>query len=395
LKKEKPAKTEEVRERIRGLVKQAMQEALEGELEDFLGYPKHQQNPSENSRNGHSVKTIQTDSGPMEVEVPRDRKSDFQPKLIRKRQTVLDDLEEKIVAMYAKGMTTRDIQDILGDMYGTEISPSLISRITDRVLPRLEEWQSRPLQERYVIVWFDCIFYKVRHDGKVENKAIYVLIGLGVDGKKELLGFWINKRESSSFWLGVLNELKGRGVKDVFIFSVDGLSGIEGAIKAAFPESDVQRCIVHQIRNSLKYISWKERKALAKDLKTIYGAATEDEAAQQLDRLEKQWQGSYPHVLKSWRTNWDSLTAFFRYPVEIRKVMYTTNIIESVNSKFRKATGARRLFPTDDAILKSLYMAALELEKKWTMPIRGWPRIYSQLKSGPCLSEAGRGSILS
>jgi transposase-like protein len=379
LKKEKPAKTEEVRERIRGLVKQAMQEALEGELEDFLGYPKHQQNPSENSRNGHSVKTVQTDSGPMEVEVPRDRKSDFQPKLIRKRQTVLDDLEEKIVAMYAKGMTTRDIQDILGDMYGTEISPSLISRITDRVLPRLEEWQSRPLQERYVIVWFDCIFYKVRHDGKVENKAIYVLIGLGVDGKKELLGFWINKRESSSFWLGVLNELKGRGVKDVFIFSVDGLSGIEGAIKAAFPESDVQRCIVHQIRNSLKYISWKERKALAKDLKTIYGAATEDEAAQQLDRLEKQWQGSYPHVLKSWRTNWDSLTAFFRYPVEIRKVMYTTNIIESVNSKFRKATGARRLFPTDDAILKSLYMAALELEKKWTMPIRGWPRIYSQL----------------
>lgn len=379
MKKEKPAKTEEVRERIRGLVKQAMQEALEGELEDFLGYPKHQQNPSENSRNGHSVKTVQTDSGPMEVEVPRDRKSDFQPKLIRKRQTVLDDLEEKIVAMYAKGMTTRDIQDILGDMYGTEISPSLISRITDRVLPRLEEWQSRPLQERYVIVWFDCIFYKVRHDGKVENKAIYVLIGLGVDGKKELLGFWINKRESSSFWLGVLNELKGRGVKDVFIFSVDGLSGIEGAIKAAFPESDVQRCIVHQIRNSLKYISWKERKALAKDLKTIYGAATEDEAAQQLDRLEKQWQGSYPHVLKSWRTNWDSLTAFFRYPVEIRKVMYTTNIIESVNSKFRKATGARRLFPTDDAILKSLYMAALELEKKWTMPIRGWPRIYSQL----------------
>lgn len=379
MKKEKPAKTEEVRERIRGLVKQAMQEALEGELEDFLGYPKHQQNPSENSRNGHSVKTVQTDSGPMEVEVPRDRKSDFQPKLIRKRQTVLDDLEDKIVAMYAKGMTTRDIQDILGDMYGTDISPSLISRITDRVLPRLEEWQSRPLQERYVIVWFDCIFYKVRHDGKVENKAIYVLIGLGLDGKKELLGFWINKRESSSFWLGVLNDLKGRGVKDVFIFSVDGLSGIEGAIKAAFPESDVQRCIVHQIRNSLKYISWKERKELAKDLKTIYGAATEDEAAQQLDRLEKQWQGSYPHVLKSWRTNWDSLTAFFRYPVEIRKVMYTTNIIESVNSKFRKATGARRLFPTDDAILKSLYMAALELEKKWTLPIRGWPRIYSQL----------------
>jgi len=379
LKEEKAAKTEEVKAKIRGLVQQAMQEALEGELEEFLGYPKHQQSTSENSRNGHSKKTVQTDSGQMEIEVPRDRKSDFEPKLIRKRQTVLDDLEDKIVAMYAKGMTTRDIQDILADMYGTEISPSLISRITDRVLPRLEEWQSRPLQERYVIVWFDCIFYKVRHDGKVENKAIYVLIGLGLDGKKELLGFWINKRESSSFWLGVLNELKGRGVKDVFIFSVDGLSGIEGAIKAAYPQSDVQRCIVHQIRNSLKYVAWKERKELAKDLKTVYGALTEDEASQQMDRLEQQWNGKYPHVLKSWRTNWDSLTTFFRYPVEIRKIMYTTNIIESVNSKFRKATGARRLFPTDDAILKALYMAALDLERKWTMPLRGWSQVYSQI----------------
>lgn len=379
MKREKPGKTEEVRARIRGLVKQAMQEALEAELDDFLGYPKHQQSTSDNSRNGHSKKNVQTDTGPMELEVPRDRKSDFEPKLIRKRQTVLDDLEDKIVAMYAKGMTTRDIQDILSDMYGTEISPSLISRITDRVLPRLEEWQNRPLQDRYVIVWFDCIFYKIRHDGKVENKAIYVLIGLGLDGRKELLGFWINKTESSSFWLGVLNELKGRGVKDVFIFSVDGLSGIEKAINAAYPEADVQRCIVHQIRNSLKYVSWKERKPLAADLKTVYGASTEDEALQQLDRLEQEWLDSYPHVLKSWRSNWDSLSTFFRYPVEIRKVMYTTNIIESVNSKFRKATGARRLFPTDDAILKSLYMAALELEKKWTLPMRGWSKIYSQI----------------
>ena len=379
MKKEKPAKTAEVKAKIKSLVQQTMQEALEGELEDFLGYPKHQQSTSENSRNGHSKKTVQTDSGPMEIEVPRDRKSGFEPKLIRKRQTILDDLEDKIVAMYAKGMSTRDIQEILADMYGTEISPSLISRITDRVLPRLEEWQSRPLQERYVIVWFDCIFYKVRHDGKVENKAIYVLIGLGLDGKKELLGFWINKTESSSFWLGVLNELKGRGVKDVFIFSVDGLSGIEGALKAAYPHADVQRCIVHQIRNSLRYVSWKERKALATDLKTVYGALTEDEAARQLDRIEEQWEGRYPHVLKSWRKNWDNLTTFFRYPVEIRKVMYTTNIIESVNSKFRKATGSRRLFPTDDAVLKSLYMAALELEKKWTLPLRGWSEAYSQI----------------
>jgi len=379
LKKEKPVKAEEVRAKIKRLVQQTLQEALEGELEEFIGYPKHQSSTSDNSRNGHSIKTVQTNSGPMEIEVPRDRKSDFQPKLIRKRQTVLDDVEDKIVAMYAKGMTTRDIQEILGEMYGMEISPSLISRLTDRVLPRLEEWQNRPLQERYVIVWFDCIFYKVRHEGKVENKAIYVLIGLGLDGKKELLGFWINKTESSSYWLGVFNELKGRGLKDVFIFSVDGLSGIEKAINAAYPESDVQRCIVHQIRNCLKYVSWKERKTLAADMKTVYAASTEKEAKDQMDRFEQKWQNTYPHVIKSWRTNWDSLTAFFRYPVEIRKIMYTTNIIESVNSKFRKATSARRLFPTDDAILKSLFMAAMELEKKWTMSMRGWPKIYSQI----------------
>ena len=379
MKNEKPVKAEEVRAKIKRLVQQTLQEALEGELEEFVGYPKHQSNTSDNARNGYSVKTVQTDSGPMELEVPRDRKSDFQPKLIRKRQTVLDDVEDKIVAMYAKGMTTRDIQEILGDMYGMEISPSLVSRLTDRVLPRLEEWQNRPLQERYVIVWFDCIFYKVRHEGKVENKAIYVLIGLGLDGKKELLGFWINKTESSSYWLGVFNELKGRGLKDVFIFSVDGLSGIEKAINAAYPESDVQRCIVHQIRNCLKYVSWKEKKELAKDMKTVYAASTEEEAKDQMDRFEQKWQSTYPHVIKSWRTNWDSLTAFFRYPVEIRKIMYTTNVIESVNSKFRKATSARRLFPTDDAILKSLFMAAMELEKKWTMSMRGWPKIYSQI----------------
>ena len=379
MKKEKPLKAEEVRVKIKRLVQQTLQEALEGELEEFVGYPKHQSNTTDNARNGYSAKTVQTDSGAMEIEVPRDRKSEFQPKLIRKRQTVLDDVEDKIVALYAKGMTTRDIQEILGEMYGMEISPSTISRLTDRVLPRLEEWQSRPLQERYVIVWFDCIFYKVRHEGKVENKAIYVLIGLGLDGKKELLGFWINKTESSSFWLGVLNDLKGRGLKDVFIFSVDGLSGIEKAINAAYPESDVQRCIVHQIRNCLKYVSWKERKTLATDMKTVYAASTEEEAKDQMDSFEQKWQSTYPHVIKSWRTNWDSLTAFFRYPVEIRKIMYTTNVIESVNSKFRKATSARRLFPTDDAILKSLFMAAMELEKKWTLPMRGWSKIYSQI----------------
>lgn len=379
MKEERKAKTEEVRSRLKSLVQQTLQEALEAELEEHLGYPKHNRSITDNTRNGHSSKTVRTDSGQMDIKIPRDRKSSFEPQLIRKRQTVLDDLEDKIVAMYAKGMTTRDIQEILGDMYGVEISPSLISRLTDRVLPRLEEWQSRPLQDRYVIIWFDCIFYKIRQDNKVQDKAIHVLIGLGLDGRKELLGFWINKTESSSYWLGVLNDLKSRGIQDVFIFSVDGLSGIEGAIKASFPYADIQRCIVHQIRNSLRYVSWKDRKGLVKDLKAVYGASTEDEANEQMDRFEELWLKKYPHVIKSWRTNWDSLTAFFRYPVEIRKVMYTTNIIESVNSKFRKATDSRRVFPTDDAVLKSLYMAALELEKKWKKPLRDWHRIYPQI----------------
>lgn|SRR5512135_48624 len=378
-KQKKAPRPEEVRARIKQLIQQTMQEALEGELDDFLGYPKHGKAPSNNTRNGHSEKTVQTDTGPLDLKVPRDRDSDFEPQLVKKRQTVLDDLEDKIVALYAKGMTTRDIQEILGDMYGTALSPSLISRITDRVLPRLEEWQNRPLKSVYPIIWFDCIFYAVRDEGKVQQKAIYVVIGLRLDGRKELLGFWVDKTESKGFWLGVLTDLKSRGLRDVFIFSVDGLTGIQDAIRAAYPKAEVQRCVVHQIRNSLKYVSWKDRKELAQNLKTVYGAKTLQEAESQMDRFEERWMKQYSHVAKSWRTNWDTLTTFFRYPVEIRKVMYTTNIIESVNSKFRKVTDARRVFPSDEAVLKSLYMAAVDLEKKWTKPIKDWPVIYSQL----------------
>ena len=378
-KKRKAPTPEEVKARIKFLIQQTFQEALEAELEDQLGYPKNGKAPSDNNRNGHSEKTVRTDAGDIDLNVPRDRKSEFEPQLIKKRQTVLEDLEDKIVALYAKGMTTRDIQDILGDMYGSAISPSLISRLTDRVLPRLEEWQNRPLKSIYAVMWFDCIFYAVRDEGKVQQKAIYVVIGLGLDGRKEMLGFWIDKTESKGFWLGVLNDLKSRGVKDVLIFSVDGLTGIQDAIRSVYPKTDVQRCIVHQIRNSLRYVSWKDRKELVRELKTIYGASTLQEAASQMDRFEERWLKQYPYVIKSWRTNWESLTTFFRYPVEIRKVMYTTNIIESVNSKFRKVTDARRVFPTDEAVLKSLYMAAVELERKWTKPIKDWPIIYSQL----------------
>jgi len=276
-------------------------------------------------------------------------------------------------------MSTRDIQEILSDMYGFDISPSLISRITDRILPKLSEWQQRPLKEKYFLVWIDCIFYKVREDGQVKNKAIYVVIGLDLEGYKEILGFWVNGTESSRFWLGVLNDLKSRGVKDVFIFSIDGLPGLDKAIEAAFPEADIQRCIVHQIRNSLRYASWKDRKDLAKDLKKVYGALTLDAAKEGFEEFKSKWEDKYPHVVKSWQVNWEALMTFFRYPVEIRQVMYTTNIIESVNSKFRKVTAGRRVFPTDESLLKCLYMAAVELERKWRRPVKDWASVYTQI----------------
>jgi transposase-like protein len=375
----KHLKTEEVKSQIKKLIKQTLGEALEAELEEFLGYPKHKRTSSANSRNGYNQKEVRTESGEVEIKVPRDRKSEFEPKVVKKRQTVLEDLQDKIIALYAKGMTTRDIQELIEDMYGVELSPSLISRLTDRIVPRLEEWQSRPLREVYTIVWLDCVFYRVREEGRVINKAVYVVIGLGTDGMKEILGFWISQKESSSFWLGVLNDLKGRGLRDVLIFSVDGLSGMEEAIRAAYPYADIQQCVIHQIRNTLRYVSWKDKKELSRDLKGVYGASTLEGASSAMEGFEQKWEGKYPHVVKSWRANWEKLMTYFRYPVEIRKLMYTTNLIESVNSKFRKVTDGRRLFPSDESVLKALFMAALEIERKWRRPIRDWSLIYSQL----------------
>ena len=377
-------KTEEIKTQLRELVIQTLQEAYEAEIEEFVGYPKRKppkgkDSKSSNTRNGYGKKRVKSDSGEVELEVPRDRNSEFEPQIVKKRQSVLDDLEDKIVALYSKGMTTRDIQEIMEDMYGVELSPSLISRLTDRMLPRLEEWQSRPLKEVYAVLWLDCIFYKVREEGKVINKAIYVVIGLGIDGRKEILGFWISAKESSGYWLGVLNDLKSRGVRDVFIFSVDGLRGLEEAIRASYPDSDIQRCVIHQIRNSLRYVSWKEKRELSKDLKEVYRASTIEEASGAMEGFEEKWGNKYPHIIKSWRENWESLMTYFRYPVEIRKLVYTTNLIESVNSKFRKVTDAKRVFPSDNSVLKALFMAARDLERKWTRPIVNWSVIYAQL----------------
>ena len=369
-----------IKDDLRKLIQQTLKEALEAELEEFLGYSKYERTNSNNSRNGYISKTVKTAAGEVEIETPRDRKGDFEPKIVKKRQTVLEDLENKIIALYSKGMTVRDIQELLSDMYGMDISPSLISKITDRLTPRIEEWQSRPLERIYVVLYIDCIFYKVRQDGKVIDKAVYVVIGVNKEGRKELLGFWINESESASFWFKVLNDLKSRGVKDVLIFSVDNLSGIGKAIKGVYPQAEIQKCVVHQIRNSLRYVSWKDKKELSSDLKKVYGAATLEEAELRMDEFEEKWGNKYPHVIKSWRTNWEELMAYFKYPLELRKLMYTTNIIESVNSKFRKVTDGKRVFPSDMSVLKSLYLAALELEKKWNRSvIKDWGIIYGQL----------------
>ena len=358
-------KFKEVQETIKKLMAEALQEVLEAEMEEFLGYAKYEREEKNNYRNGYSSKTLKTSLGEIEIKTPRDRNSDFEPQIVKKRQTVLGELEDKIISLYAKGMSTRDIQELFEEIYGKEVSSSLISRITERLEPRIKEWQNRPLEKVYVILFIDCIFYKVRDNGKVKDKAIYVVAGINREGKKEVLGFWISETESASFWINVLNDLKARGVEDVLIFSVDNLSGISKAIKAVYPKAEIQKCVVHQIRNSLKYVSWKDRKEVANDLKKIYQAATLDEAEYQLEEFEKKWVSKYPHVVKSWRTNWEELTTYFRYPYEIRKIMYTTNIIESINSAFRRVTDKKRVFPSDEALIKNLYLVIERLEKKW------------------------------
>jgi len=373
-------KFKEVQETIKKLMAEALQEVLEAEMEEFLGYAKYERGEKNNYRNGYSSKTLKTSLGEIEIKTPRDRNSDFEPQIVKKRQMVLGELEDKIISLYAKGMSTRDIQELFEEIYGKGVSSSLISRITERLEPRIKEWQNRPLEKVYVILFIDCIFYKVRDNGKVKDKAIYVVAGINREGKKEVLGFWISETESSSFWINVLNDLKARRVEDVLIFCVDNLSGISKAIKAVYPKAEIQKCVVHQIRNSLKYVSWKDRKEIANDLKKIYQAATLDEAEYQLEEFEKKWVSKYPHVVKNWRTNWEELTTYFRYPYEMRKIMYTTNIIESINSAFRRVTDKKRVFPSDEALLKNLYLAIERLEKKWERSkVKNWSIIYGQL----------------
>ena len=354
--------------------KALLERMLEGEITHELGYGKHspEGNNTGNSRNGYSKKTLKGDIGKVTLEVPRDRNGDFNPQVIKKNQTRFDGFDDKIIALYARGMTTRDIQGQLQDMYGIEVSPSLISDVTEEVLEEVKTWQSRPLERLYPIVYLDALVIKVRCDNKVINKAFYLALGVGMDGQKELLGIWISQNEGSKFWLGVLTELKNRGLEDIFIACVDGLTGFPEAIEAVFPKTEVQLCIVHMVRNSLRYVGWKERKEVAKDLRTIYNANTEAEAAMALSFFEDKWNDRYPTIAKSWHAKWANLIPFFSYAPDIRKAIYTTNAIESLNSSLRKVINNKRVFPSDDAALKQLYLAIRNISKKWTMPIQNW-----------------------
>ena len=366
---------------LRGMIKEVVEAAMGAELTDFLGYEKNK-SPEEdegNRRNGYSKKEITSKLGSIELEVPRDRKAEFSPAIIKKRQRHLDGFEELVLSMYAKVLTTRDIQGHIKEIYNFDISPEAISRITDAVIDQAREWQNRPLEPIYAMVFMDALYLKLRVDGRVKNVAAYLMLGITITGQKECLGIWIGQNESSKFWLGLLNELRNRVVNDVLIFAVDGLTGFPEAIHAAYPEADVQRCIVHQIRNSLGQMSWKDRKAAAASLKPVYTAPTEEEGLKGLDRFEEEWDKKYPQVVRSWRNNWPELSTFFRYPEEVRRLIYTTNPIESLNSRVRKTVNGRLVFPTEMAMFKALYLAVQEAGKRWTSSTRNWAGILGQL----------------
>ena len=366
---------------LRVMIKDVVETAMKTELDGFLGYDKNHspENDNGNRRNGYTQKEVSSKFGPISLDVPRDRYAEFSPQVVKKRQKHFDGFEDLILSMYSKGMSTRDIQHHIREIYNYDISAESGSRITESVMEQAREWQSRPLQPVYAIVFMDALFLKLRVDGRVKNEAAFMMIGITLEGQKECLGIWLGQGESSKFWLGLLNELRNRGVNDVLIFAVDGLTGFPEAIHAAFPEADVQRCIVHQIRNSLAQMSWKDRKAVAQGLRSIYTAPTEEAALLALDDFENEWGRQYSHVVSSWRRNWPELSTFFKYPEEVRKLIYTTNPIESLNSRVRKSVSGKRVFPTEASLFKALYLAVQEAESRWTIRIKDWPQIMSQL----------------
>ncbi|SFT71024.1 Transposase (or an inactivated derivative) [Algoriphagus locisalis] len=358
--------------------KRGVEQILEGELDSHLGYDKHQTSAGDNTRNGHSKKKIKNQFGVSEIQVPRDRDASFTPALVPKRKNMAQGVENIIISLYAKGMSVSDIEEQIRELYNIELSTSAISRITERVSQDITLWQNRPLESVYCIVWMDGIVFKVRENSRVIDKTIYIAIGLRTDGKKEVLGLWLGKNESAAFWLSVLTDLRSRGVQDILITATDNLKGFTDAIRSVFPESTKQICIVHQIRNACRYVVWKDRKAFTADMKEIYTAPNREAAALALDQLESVWSQKYGYAIKSWRDNWEELTAFLAFPMEIRKIIYTTNIIENLNGKIRKYTKNKLSYPTDEAVMKSVFLAVNESTKKWTMPIRDWGTILNQ-----------------
>ena len=365
------------------MVGEMLENGLEGELDDELGYTKYdyRNKDGENSRNGYSKKTLKTSFGETEIKVPRDRDGEFEPQLVKKNQTTLTgDIEEKILSMYAKGMTTSDIEAHIQDIYGLECSDSTISRITDKILPVVREWQSRPLEEIYAVVFMDAIHFHVRSEGQIVKKAVYIAIGINMNGLKEVLGMWVGENESAKFRLSVMNGLKNRGLQDILIACVDGLTGFPAAIEAVYPKTEIQQCVIHQIRNTTRFVSYKDIKALMADLKKVYAAIDEQTALAELENFDEKWGNKYPKIAISWRDNWANLSTYFKYPQEVRTLIYTTNAIEGFNRQLRKVTKNKGVFPTDDSLLKMLYLAMMDITKKWTGKRREWGQIHSQLE---------------
>ncbi|KZE41150.1 transposase [Brevibacillus parabrevis] len=380
--KEKNMKSvDDVQSALKDLFADTIQEMLEAEIESSLGYAKHdmKNKRTTNSRNGYSKKTIRSEYGDVDIQVPRDREGDFEPNIVKKHQSNVTGIEDQILALYAKGVSTRDIQDHLQQLYGIEVSPTLISNVTNKIVPMIKEWQNRPLQAVYAVVFLDAIHFKVKQDGAIVNKAAYMVIGIDLDGHKDVLGIWIGENESAKFWLHVLNELKNRGVQDILITSVDNLRGFTEAISACYPKTEIQKCVIHQIRNSIKYVSYKDLKKITSELKPIYKAPTEQAALEELEQFEQTWGSKYPLMVRSWRNNWDEIATFFRYPPEIRKLIYTTNVIESYHRQLRKVTKGKAMFPTDDALLKMLYLVTMDVLRKWTGRVQNWGQILLQL----------------
>lgn len=372
----------DIQKLFKDTIAEFMENGLDAELDEELGYSRYdyKNKDTDNSRNGHSGKTLKTSFGEVEIDVPRDRKGDFDPVILKKNQTsISQDVEEKILSMYAKGMTTSDIETHIRDIYGLEVSDTTVSRITDKVLPIAKEWQQRPLEPVYAVVFLDAIHYHVRSEGQIVKKAVYIAIGVDLDGKKDVLGMWVGENESAKYWASVLNGLRNRGVEDIFIACTDNLTGFSAAIEAVYPQTEIQNCIIHQLRNSSKYVSYKDIKALMADLKAVYAAVDEQSALDALDAFAEIWDKKYPKISKSWRENWANLSTYFKYPKEVRRLIYTTNTIEGFNRQLRKVTKSKAVFPTDDSLFKMLYLAMMDITKKWTGRRQDWGMIHVQL----------------